>query len=58
MKNSELEDAALKLFKKLDVEKNSSKIEDCHWLPSKGQKRVVHFPNKKMQTVFERLRKT
>ena len=36
MENSELEDTALNLFKKLDVEIDSCNIEDCHWLPSKG----------------------
>ena len=41
LENSELEDTALKLFKKLDLEIDSSNIEDCHWLPSKGQKRVI-----------------
>ena len=41
MQNSELEDTALQLLKKLDVEIDSSNIEDCHWLPSKGPKRVV-----------------
>ena len=40
-RNSELEDIALHLFKKLDVEEDSSKIEDWHWLPSKEPKRVI-----------------
>ena len=39
MENSELEHTALKLFKNLDVEIDSSNIEDCHWLPSKGPKK-------------------
>ena len=30
IENSELEDTALQLFKKLDVEVDSSNIEDCH----------------------------
>ena len=33
-----MEDTVLKLFKKLDVELDPSDIEDCHCLPSKGQK--------------------
>ena len=41
MENLELEDTALKLFKKLDVEIDSPDIEDCHWLPSKGPKRIM-----------------
>ena len=41
MDNLELEDKALKLFKKQDVEIDSSSIEDCHWLPSKTPKRVI-----------------
>ena len=32
---------ALQLFKKLDFEENSSNIEDCHWLSSKGPKIVI-----------------
>ena len=48
MENSEQEDTALKLFKKLDIEIYSSNIEDCHWLPSKGPERViVKFPKRK-----------
>ena len=31
MDNSELEDTALKLFKKLEVKIDSSNIEDSHW---------------------------
>ena len=41
IKNSELEDTALQLFKKLDVEVDSSNIDDCHQLPSKEPKRVI-----------------
>ena len=41
IENSELEDTALQLFKELDVEIDSSNIEDCLWLPSKGPKRVI-----------------
>ena len=48
MENSELEDTALKLFKKLHIEKYSPNIEDCHWLPTKGSKRViVNFSERK-----------
>ena len=42
MEKSELEERALKLFKKLDVEIDSINIEDCHWLPSKAPKRVIN----------------
>ena len=38
IKNSELEERALQLFKKLDVKVDSSNIVDCYWLPSKGPK--------------------
>ena len=31
IKNSELEETALQLFKKLDVEVDSSNIGDCYW---------------------------
>ena len=48
IEKSELEDTALQLFKKLDVEVDSSNIEDCHWLPSKGPKNVaVKFSKRK-----------
>ena len=48
IENSELEDTALQLFKKLDVEIDSSNIEDCHWLPSKGPKgATVKFSKQK-----------
>ena len=40
IENSELKDTVLQLFKKLAVEIDSN-IEDCHWLPSKGPKRVI-----------------
>ena len=46
------------LSTKLDVEKDFSNIENCYWLPSKGPKRVINFPNEKMQTAFGMLRKT
>ena len=36
------------MFKKFNVKVGSSNIEDCHWLPSKGPKRViVKFSNQK-----------
>ena len=48
IENSELEDTALQSFKKLDIEVDSSNVEDCHWLPSKGPKRVtVKFSKQK-----------
>ena len=50
IENSELEDTALQLFKKLDVEVDSSKSEDCHWLPSKGPKRVIVKLSKQKDT--------
>ena len=31
----------MNIFKKLDVEIDSSNIEDCHWLPNKGTKRAI-----------------
>ena len=37
----QLEETFLKLFKKLDIEAESSSIEDCHWLPSKRRKRII-----------------
>ena len=37
----DLENTALNIFRKLDVEIDSSNIEDCHWLPSKGPKRAI-----------------
>ena len=39
--SKDLGDIALNIFRKLDVEMNSSNIEDCHWLPSKGPKCVI-----------------
>ena len=41
MGNSKLEDTALKFFKKLNVDIDSSNIRDCHWLPGEGSKRVI-----------------
>ena len=41
MENSELEHTALQLLKKLDIEIDSSNIEDCQWLPSKGPKKFL-----------------
>ena len=46
IENSELEDITLQLFKKLDVEVDSLNIEDCHWLPNKGPKRVIEDSNR------------
>ena len=37
----DLDDTALNIFRKLDVEIDFSNIEDCRWLPSKGPKRVI-----------------
>ena len=36
-----LDDTAFNIFRKLDVEIDSSNIEFCHWLPSKGPKRLI-----------------
>ena len=48
IENSELEDTTLQLFKNLDIEVDPSNIEGCHWLPSKGPKRVtVKFSKQK-----------
>ena len=41
LKHSELEHAALKLFRKTDG--RSSNIEEWHWLPGKGPKRAKSF---------------
>ena len=41
IKDSELEDTALRLFKKRNVEIESSSIEDFRRLPSIGPKRVI-----------------
>ena len=44
----DLENTALNLFRKLDVEIDSSNIEDCHWLPSKWPKRaIIKFSKRK-----------
>ena len=41
----DLENTALKIFRKLDVEINSS---NCHWLPRKGPKReIIKFSKRK-----------
>ena len=43
-----MENTALNIFRKLDVEIDSSNIEDCHWLPSKGPKRaIIKFSKRK-----------
>ena len=58
MEQSELEDTALRLFKKLDVKIDSSNIEDCHWLPSKGPKRVfVKFFKQKDANSIRKVKK-
>ena len=41
LENSELEDTALQLFRKLDVEIDFCNTEDCHWLSSKRLKIVI-----------------
>ena len=43
-----MEDTALNIFRKLDVKIDSSNIEDCHLLPSKGPKRaIIKFSKRK-----------
>ena len=43
-----LEDTALNVFRKLDVEIVSSNIEDCLWLPKNRPKRaIIKFSNRK-----------
>ena len=37
----DLGNTALNIFRKLDVEIDSSNIEDCHWYPNKGPKRAI-----------------
>ena len=45
-------------FKKLDVEVGFFNIEDCHWLPSKGSKRViVKFPKRKDANRIRKIKK-
>ena len=59
MENSELKDTALKLFKKLDVEIDSSNIDDCHWLPSKEPKRVTaKFSKRKDANSIRKVKKS
>ena len=54
----DLEDTALNIFRKLDVETDSSNIEDCEWLPSKGPKRaLIKFSKRKDETEFAIARK-
>ena len=46
------------LFKKLDVKVDSSNIEDCHWLPGKGPKRVdVKFSKRKNANRIRKVKK-
>ena len=46
------------LFKKLDVKIDSSNIEDCHWLPGKGPKRVdVKFSKRKNANRLRKVKK-
>ena len=55
----DLEGTALNIFRKLDVEIDSSNIEDCHWLRSKGPKRaIIKFSKQKDETEFVIARKT
>ena len=37
----DLENTALNIFRKLNVETDSLNIEECHWLPSKEPKRAI-----------------
>ena len=58
MQNSELEDTELKLLKNLDVKLDSSNTEDCHWLSSKGPKRViVKFSERKDANSIRKVKK-
>ena len=58
IENSELEDTALKLIKKLDVEIGSFNNEDCQWLPSKEPKRVIiKFSKRKDANSIQRVKK-
>ena len=58
MENAELGNTALQLFKKLYVEIDSSNLQDCHWLPSKGPKRViVKFPKRKDANRIRKVKK-
>ena len=44
----DLEDTAVNIFRKLENEIDYSKIEDCHWLQSKGPKCVgIKFSKQK-----------
>ena len=43
-----MENTALNVFRKPDVEIAPSNIEDCHWLPGKGPKRaIIKFSKRK-----------
>ena len=58
IKDSELEDTALKLFKKLNVEIESSSIEDFRRLPSIGPNRVIiKFSKRKDANSIRRVKK-
>ena len=58
IKNSELEDTALKLFKNLGVEIDSCNNDDCHWLPSKEPKRVTaKFSKRKDANSIQKVKK-
>ena len=56
--NLELEDTALKLLKKLDLETDFSNIEDCRWFPSKGPKRATaRFSKRKDANSIRKIKK-
>ena len=58
IENSELEETALQLFKKLYVEVDSSNIEDWQWLPSKGPKRkIAKFSKRKDSNRIRKVKK-
>ena len=44
----DLEETALNILRKLEVEIDSSNIEDCHWLPSEESERaIIKFSKRK-----------
>ena len=51
--HKDLEDTALNIFRKLDVEIDSSNIEDSHWLLSKGPKQVLQDALAKIQKIVD-----
>ena len=58
IKDSELEDTALRLFKKRNVEIESSSIEDFRRLPSIGPKRVIKFSKRNEANSIRRVKQT